>query len=675
VADTLVCDSLHEARQLAYHSAGSDRYKVVTIDGSLINKAGLMTGGSSPADRARASKWNQKEHERLKQQAESASRELSQLGSVLSSDEAERELRERLLTAEQESGAAKNEVLLCKERQAKHEKQMATVRIALVEAQREVRESEKKAKSLDKELATLKQQLDVAEDAIFAAFSASLGISSVRDFEERQLRVAQQEAEEAAELSGQRDKLEARLRLEEQKHKEVPASIKKLQAQVSTDAAALELKAASREKVEASVSSLREMASKLEEEVQAVKSERETRTADSKQAKKALRVAAEELDKSKSKLEQLETELVDQRSKRQQTFQQARMAEVQLPVLSPESEDTRQRAPHNPAKRKRSGGGAAELLASESFSPSDLVGTSTLEGEGASSEARDAADAAEPSVRIDFSSVETGTVDADLEKEIAEVSSEMDRMAPNMKALEQYDEVQARLHSLEYAHREMASSAKEVTQRFHAVQQQRHKRYMDAFNKVSRAIDDVYKELTQVEGVLLGGTAYLSLEDPSEPYLHGIKYTAMPPAKRFRDMEQLSGGERTVAALALLFAIHNYRPSPFFVMDEVDAALDNVNVTRVAEYIRDRSQEGGLQFVVISLKDNFYAKAQGLVGIYRDRQEECSKTVTLDLERLDEDSDDADADGDRAAGASGGESEEESEGKHDEEEGDESDEP
>ena len=108
----------------------------------------------------------------------------------------------------------------------------------------------------------------------------------------------------------------------------------------------------------------------------------------------------------------------------------------------------------------------------------------------------------------------------------------------------------------------------------------------------------------------------------------------MPPAKRFRDMEQLSGGERTVAALALLFAIHKFRPSPFFVMDEIDAALDNVNVTRVAQYIRERAAEGDLQFVVISLKDNFYQSAHGLVGIYRDRREEASSCVTIDLERL-----------------------------------------
>jgi structural maintenance of chromosome 1 len=64
----------------------------------------------------------------------------------------------------------------------------------------------------------------------------------------------------------------------------------------------------------------------------------------------------------------------------------------------------------------------------------------------------------------------------------------------------------------------------------------------------------------------------------------------MPPSKRFREMEQLSGGEKTVAALALLFAIHSFRPSPFFVLDEVDAALDSKNVGKVAAYIREKSR-------------------------------------------------------------------------------------
>lgn len=87
--------------------------------------------------------------------------------------------------------------------------------------------------------------------------------------------------------------------------------------------------------------------------------------------------------------------------------------------------------------------------------------------------------------------------------------------------------------------------------------------------------------------------------------------------KRFRDMEQLSGGEKTVAALALLFAIHSYRPAPFFVLDEIDAALDNVNVKKVCNYIAQRCTQ--LQCLVISLKDIFFEHAHSLVGIAKDQ--------------------------------------------------------
>jgi structural maintenance of chromosome 1 len=100
--------------------------------------------------------------------------------------------------------------------------------------------------------------------------------------------------------------------------------------------------------------------------------------------------------------------------------------------------------------------------------------------------------------------------------------------------------------------------------------------------------------------------------------------------KRFRDMEQLSGGEKTIAALALLFAIHSYHPSPFFVLDEVDAALDNANVAKVAKYIRDNARPG-FQFVVISLKNSLFVQSEALVGIYRDQEENSSRCLTLDV--------------------------------------------
>jgi hypothetical protein len=148
---------------------------------------------------------------------------------------------------------------------------------------------------------------------------------------------------------------------------------------------------------------------------------------------------------------------------------------------------------------------------------------------------------------------------------------------------------------------------------------------MGAFEHISKKIDETYKQLTKGKDVPMGGKAHLSLENQTvcysscffffffffllscvllffccllflfssssssllqEPYLSGVKYTVRPPLKVFRDMEKLSGGEKTVAALALLFAIHSHQPAPFFVLDEIDQALDNLNVEKVSTYIR-----------------------------------------------------------------------------------------
>ena len=105
--------------------------------------------------------------------------------------------------------------------------------------------------------------------------------------------------------------------------------------------------------------------------------------------------------------------------------------------------------------------------------------------------------------------------------------------------------------------------------------------------------------------------------------------------KRFRDMDNLSGGEKTVAALALLFAIHSYKPAPFFILGEIDAALDNVNVMKIVKYIQNKSKEKNFQAIVISLKDTFFHRGDGLVGVCRDAESGSSRTFNLDLRKYD----------------------------------------
>jgi structural maintenance of chromosome 1 len=114
----------------------------------------------------------------------------------------------------------------------------------------------------------------------------------------------------------------------------------------------------------------------------------------------------------------------------------------------------------------------------------------------------------------------------------------------------------------------LKATAKKAEDKFQQIKDERVSRFNEAFNHIDKALKTIYRDMTKSSKHVMGGNAYLSLDDTEEPYMGGLKFNAMPPMKRFRDMEQLSGGEKTVAALSLLFAIHSYRPAPFFVMDE-----------------------------------------------------------------------------------------------------------
>ncbi|KAI1485961.1 P-loop containing nucleoside triphosphate hydrolase protein [Biscogniauxia mediterranea] len=200
-----------------------------------------------------------------------------------------------------------------------------------------------------------------------------------------------------------------------------------------------------------------------------------------------------------------------------------------------------------------------------------------------------------------------------------------------MRAMERLEVVEARLKATEKDFEDSKASYKEAKDKFDKVKALRFELFNKAFSHIQEQISQVYKDLTRSEQYPLGGQAYLDIEeDTDKPYLSGIKYHAMPPLKRFRDMEHLSGGEKTMAALALLFAIHSYQPSPFFVLDEVDAALDNANVEKIKNYIRDNAGPG-MQFIVISLKTGLFQDSESLVGVYRDQDVNSSRTLTLDV--------------------------------------------
>ena len=151
------------------------------------------------------------------------------------------------------------------------------------------------------------------------------------------------------------------------------------------------------------------------------------------------------------------------------------------------------------------------------------------------------------------------------------------------------------------------------------LRRQRLEMFMEGFGSITLKLKEMYQMIT------LGGDAELELVDSLDPFSEGIVFSVRPPKKSWKNISNLSGGEKTLSSLALVFALHHYKPTPLYVMDEIDAALDFKNVSIVGNYIKERTKNA--QFIIISLRNNMFELADRLVGIYKTNN--CTKSVTI----------------------------------------------
>jgi len=220
-------------------------------------------------------------------------------------------------------------------------------------------------------------------------------------------------------------------------------------------------------------------------------------------------------------------------------------------------------------------------------------------------------------------------IDKEYEESVAAITRELEALNPNMNAREEHMLEAAKLEEIKKQGDDAAAKVSDLEVRFEETKALRTYRFMHCFKHVEAVVQPFYKELTSYDGYE-GGSAYLDLDDVEEPYNGGITFIACPPGKRFFPMELLSGGEKSMASMALLFAMHSYRPPPFMILDEVDAPFDKKNTDSLVRYL----QKLRFQCLVISLKDTFFKNSDALVGIYKDKVAQTSGVVTLPLSRL-----------------------------------------
>lgn len=631
----VVCDTLEIAKGLCYERG--IKVKAITLDGSIIHKSGLITGGAQGRATGR---WEEREIQQLKQERDACLATLQENAKSLRRTGVEEKLKQHLVELEARQSFVEEEL------RAQHTRLLGTQEEAMHISQELERYRTQLAKvdaTLDRherELSGWRTAIHQAEDAIFADFCAKIGFADIREFERGRATLHQEIAERRVQFASMQARLQhqsvflqQQQRMATERVQEATLRLRELEGEVAALAAE---RAAIETRVEEKRARLASAQTRLEE----LKSAESAKEHLISEARGSLTEAQRRLTELAREVTGLECNLDRLLGRRKQILRTCKMEEVHLPLAKGDSLAN------------------VDVDADQSVAP----------------------------ILLDYSLLtrqQRASSDAAAERRFTErlrgVQEELDKLAPNLRALDKLEGTESRLKLTLDSFERTKEELRRAKEAFSAVRAKRLERFETAFKQIASAIDPIYKELTRTDLVPTGGSAFLSLEDPEEPFREGIRFHAMPPMKRFLDMDQLSGGEKTVAALALLFAIHTFRPSPFFILDEIDAALDSANVSRITEFIRRRAQgipltttsppeshlpptqtsllgattsseansssPGSLsspsaaatvmnwpvQFLVISLKASLYGRAESLVGIYRDPEELSSRVLTLRL--------------------------------------------
>lgn len=209
------------------------------------------------------------------------------------------------------------------------------------------------------------------------------------------------------------------------------------------------------------------------------------------------------------------------------------------------------------------------------------------------------------------------------EEAIAELRDKIDRMGPvNMMAIEQSTELEERHTFLSTQRLDLVESIAQTNEAINRIDETTHARFREAFTAINANFQETFSTLFG------GGKAGITLLDENDPLESGIDIVAQPPGKRLQSVMLLSGGEKALAAIALMFGIFKYKPSPFCLLDEIDAPLDDANIGRFVEMLR--SMLDRTQFIIITHNRKTMEIANRLYGVTME-EPGVSKLISIQL--------------------------------------------
>jgi len=520
------------------------------------------------------------------------------------------------------SGLAKEETALTNERDmflAKRDAAKRALEMASL-LQRELGEAEHKIDNLQSEKAALERQIAAADERIArlqnelraAHDQFSKQKSELASFEAAQKQVASREEEVTEKLN----QLRLVIATEHQRRENLIAQRESMNAR-ETELA--ELIARRRSDISMYENKLATQAEESRESQEAIEKQTARRTEVEANAAKiaeqrAARFAA--ISHRETELRRWRDSLGELQSRR--GHQQVHETQLQMKINNLAEHvqrhyhvDLRAFTPDQPtfgkvlrAQLKRGTGTARSLRADAGVFASVGAAEGPVEeeasDEGVESETRGRVRSPE-TVDLDFGQI-------DVQKLIEDLTQQLDNMGPvNLDAVHEYDELEERYRFLENQNNDLTASRSELLDVIAQINSTTRKLFSETFAQVRVNFREMFAELFG------GGRADLSLLDETDPLNCGIEISAKPPGKQLQSVSLLSGGERSMVAVALLFAIYMVRPSPFCILDEVDAAMDEGNINRFIRVLERFLKQS--QFIIMTHNKRTIAKADVLYGV------------------------------------------------------------
>ncbi|NXN47806.1 SMC1B protein, partial [Rhinoptilus africanus] len=600
----LICETVKEAKQIAFD--GPVRLKTVALDGTLFLKSGVISGGSSDL-RFKARCWDDKEMNKMKERRDSLINELKDLMKIKRKETDLKQLHTQCHGTQTRLKYSQSELEQMKKKNLANlytEKSKLESELVNIESQHDML-NEGIAKRKEK-IEEFQKKINEVEDAVFREFCEEIGIENIRVYEQEHVRQQEEIDKRRLEFESQKTRLNIQLEYNRDHLQKLTNAISKLRETIHKDEAEITGLQKDEEKLLKKVNETVEEQQHLKDRLSAHKSEVIKAQSEVEELRKTLLTLNREATKLQKEATALETSLEEKRLRRHNLLLECKVQDLKIKLLSGSLDDI-----------------------SEVELGTEIEDTQTTSSIYEREEA----------IHIDYSILSEDLKDLESDKDIEDQLNQMQQeikskertimktAAPNLRAVEKLQIVRDKFQESANAFESSRKEARTCKQEFEQVKKKRFELFSRCFEHASIAIDQIYKKLYSNSGA----QAFLSPENPEEPYLEGIGFNCVVPGKRFMPMDSLSGGEKSVAALALVFAIHSFRPAPFLILDEIDAALDNTNIDKVSSFIREQAHER-FQMIVISLKEELYCRADALIGVCPEHDDVMfSRVLTLDL--------------------------------------------